>query len=119
MPYVSFPKTDPDPATQIPVNDKRVRANTTPHLPVQRANDSSSESGSTEIRVLKRTLPSVKDRQTDRQKGTGIYRTDYIFNLYGDATLYRSKTTKLILLDSLLQEVEATLPHLVLQKDIK
>jgi hypothetical protein len=26
-------------------------------------------------------------------------------------------TTKLILLDSLLQEVEATLPHLVLQKD--
>jgi hypothetical protein len=29
----------------------------------------------------------------------------------------RSKTTKLILLDSLLQEVEATLPHLVFQKD--
>jgi hypothetical protein len=28
-----------------------------------------------------------------------------------------SKTTKLILLDSLLQEVEATLPHLVLQKN--
>jgi len=27
-----------------------------------------------------------------------------------------TKTTKLILLDSLLQEVEATLPHLVLQK---
>ena len=27
------------------------------------------------------------------------------------------KTTKLILLDSLLQEVEATLPHLVLQKN--
>jgi hypothetical protein len=27
------------------------------------------------------------------------------------------KTTKLILLDSLLQEVEATLPHLVFQKD--
>ena len=31
--------------------------------------------------------------------------------------LLYSKTTKLILLDSLLQEVEATLPHLVLQKD--
>jgi hypothetical protein len=31
--------------------------------------------------------------------------------------LLRSKMTKLILLDSLLQEVEATLPHLVLQKD--
>jgi hypothetical protein len=30
---------------------------------------------------------------------------------------FKSKTTKLILLDSLLQEVEATLPHLVLQKD--
>ncbi len=30
-----------------------------------------------------------------------------------------SKTTKLILLDSLLQEVEATLPHLVLQKRIR
>ncbi len=29
---------------------------------------------------------------------------------------YRVLTTKLILLDSLLQEVEATLPHLVLQK---
>ncbi len=27
-----------------------------------------------------------------------------------------NETTKLILLDSLLQEVEATLPHLVLQK---
>ncbi len=39
--------------------------------------------------------------------------------VYQDASLQelgKSKTTKLILLDSLLQEVEATLPHLVLQK---
>ncbi len=32
---------------------------------------------------------------------------------------FGSESTQLILLDSLLQEVEATLPHLVLQKDIR
>jgi hypothetical protein len=63
----------------------------------------------------------LEDSATDmvpctlRVGGSG-YRRGSVLHLFYEDPDPESKTTKLILLDSLLQEVVATLPHLVLQR---
>ncbi len=52
---------------------------------------------------------SASRKRLKHEQGTGVF-------LCWAGERADAKTTKLILLDSLLQEVEATLPHLVLQK---